>query len=283
LAVAGITDDDHRVRHVFSELVQSMFDVDRMLFFVAPEWWMPRFKPLESASPQDVGLDPEQQQAFTAREVTTWGGAKAARPDNYYITESSTPARLGSSLGWLIQLDADNVRNAFLNAPWVKAVIPILPGREWRALDWLRSDHIEGSDGLDALYEARNDAERQGIVDTLRAHPWGDPALAARYASLGLPDITILDAIRSLVVRIQARQQAETTPIVDPDDSTLVYLPTDRVTDRGFAPLQGGFRASPEDAVQNAFEVFDQWIELLPTDQIVPVEVAYDPKTGMQA
>ena len=125
LAVAGVADEDHRVRHVFSELVQSMFDLDRMLFFVAPEWWMPRFKSLESASPQDLGLDADQQQAFTAREVTTWGGAKGARPDNYYITESSTPARLGSSLGWLLQLDGDNLRNAFLNAPWVKAVIPI--------------------------------------------------------------------------------------------------------------------------------------------------------------
>jgi hypothetical protein len=31
---------------------------------------------------------------------------------------------------------------------------------------------------------------------------------------------------------------------------------------------------------QMPFEVFDQWIEVLPTDQMVPVEVAYDPKTG---
>jgi hypothetical protein len=29
-------------------------------------------------------------------------------------------------------------------------------------------------------------------------------------------------------------------------------------------------------------EVFDQWIEVLPTDQVVPVEVKYDPKTGRQ-
>jgi hypothetical protein len=30
------------------------------------------------------------------------------------------------------------------------------------------------------------------------------------------------------------------------------------------------------------FEVFDQWVEILPTDHVVPVEVAYDPKTGRQ-
>jgi hypothetical protein len=28
--------------------------------------------------------------------------------------------------------------------------------------------------------------------------------------------------------------------------------------------------------------VFDQWVEVLPTDQIVPVEVRYDPSTGRQ-
>jgi hypothetical protein len=37
----------------------------------------------------------------------------------------------------------------------------------------------------------------------------------------------------------------------------------------GFDPLEGGFRA-PE-----PFQIFDQWIEILPTDQIAAVE--YDP------
>jgi hypothetical protein len=30
------------------------------------------------------------------------------------------------------------------------------------------------------------------------------------------------------------------------------------------------------------FQVFDQWIEILLTDQVVPVEVKYDPFTGRQ-
>ncbi len=282
LVIASIKNEDHRVRHVFSELVQSLFDVDRMLFFVAPEWWMPRFQALDSLSPQNIGLNSEQLAAFTDQDVTSWGGAKEARPDNYYITEDSTPARLGSSLGWLLQLDGDNLRNAFLNAPWVKAVIPIRPGREWRALDWLSSDEIEGSGGLDALYEAKDATERQTIVSVVKGHAWDNPALTARYASLAPADITILDVIRYLVVRIQARQEAGRSKVADPDDSTLGYLPTDRVFEHGFDPLQGGFRADPEDSVKNAFEIFDQWIDILPTDQIVPVEVAYDPKTGMQ-
>ena len=45
-----------------------------------------------------------------------WGGVDDAERDNYYITEDSEPAKLGSSLGWLLQLDGDNMRNAFLNA-----------------------------------------------------------------------------------------------------------------------------------------------------------------------
>ena len=30
------------------------------------------------------------------------------------------------------------------------------------------------------------------------------------------------------------------------------------------------------------FPIVDQWVEILPTDQIVPVEVKYDPITGRQ-
>jgi hypothetical protein len=56
------------------------------------------------------------------------------------------------------------------------------------------------------------------------------------------------------------------------------YLPTDLVYEHGFYPLQGGFKAQAGEP----FEVFDQWVEILPTDQIVAVEVRYDPKTGMQ-
>jgi hypothetical protein len=282
LAVVGITNEDHRVRHVFAELVQSLFDVDRMLYFVAPEWWMPRFQRLAHQTPQDVGLDDPSRATFSSLDIVSWGGAKEPRPDNYFITEDSAPAKLGSSLGWLIQLDGDNLRNAFLNAPWVKAVIPIRTGRELRAIDWLSSDQIEGSDGLDALYDARDDAERQAMVDALKAHTWDDASLTARYAALQLGEITILDAIRYLVVRVQAQQAVETTIVKDANDPSIGYLPTDMVFENGFDPLLGGFRIDPQDSVKNAFEIFDQWIEILPTDQIVPVEVTYDPITGMQ-
>ena len=43
-------------------------------------------------------------------------------------------------------------------------------------------------------------------------------------------------------------------------------------------PLEGGFRAN----VTGNYEIFDQWLEILPTDQVAPVEVKYNPKTGRQ-
>jgi len=57
---------------------------------------------------------------------------------------------------------------------------------------------------------------------------------------------------------------------------SISYLPQDEVFEKGFDPLKGGFRAEDK----QPFKVFDQWVEILPTDQIVAVEVAYDPKTG---
>lgn len=107
---------------------------------------------------------------------------------------------------------------------------------------------------------------------------WPTPDLGPRYATLAPADFTILDAIRYLIVAIQNKQSQAQQKITDPSDPTLSYLPTDKVYEHGFDPLQGGFVAES----QTAFEIFDQWIEVLPTDQLVPVEVTYDPKTGMQ-
>ena len=60
------------------------------------------------------------------------------------------------------------------------------------------------------------------------------------------------------------------------DDNKVTATPVEKVYEHGFYPLTGGFRVKPG----GNFEVFDQWIEVLPTDQVVPVEVAYNPKTG---
>lgn len=130
---------------MLSELINSIFDVNKMLYFVAPEWWKPRKKFSQYLGVGDF-------QSLTADSVN-WSD-NVAREDNYLITEKSQPAPMDSSLGWLLQLDGDNLRNAFLNAPWVKAVIPIRPGKELAAINWLKNVNVEGADGLDAAYAA---------------------------------------------------------------------------------------------------------------------------------
>ncbi|MBV9326407.1 MAG: hypothetical protein JO352_21795 [Chloroflexi bacterium] len=289
LQIAGITNEDPHVRHVFSEVVESMFDMDSMLYFVAPDWWMPRRQVssvdalgavgVADSPPLPFGLGNTDAATFRGADVVGWGGARSYRADDYYITEDSTPAKMGSSLGWLIQLDGDTFRNAFLNAPWVKAVIPLRVGHEWKALDWLSGAQLEGSDGLNALYQETFSGEKATMLADLKAYTnWPDAAMSARYAGLTPAELTILDCIRYLIVKIQEKQLAAQTKIPDPADPTLSYLPTDKVFEHGFDPLVGGFVAE----AMAPFEIFDQWIEVLPTDQIVPVEVAYDPKTGLQ-
>jgi hypothetical protein len=276
----GLQSNQPELRHAIAELISAMFDMDAMLYFVAPEWWVP--KPLPAYrpaydSPQSVGVT--DHATFDQRNVVSWGGAAEARPDNYYITDDSAPAHLGASLGWLLQLDGDNPRNAFLNAPWVKAVVPIRVGKELAALNWLTFNHVEGSEGLEDHYQPASAGENQKILDALKAFAWpdGDP-LEQRYQTLSPDDLRIHDAIRYLAITVKARADEAVTKVTDADDPQLNYLPTDKVFEKGFTPLPGGFVAAPSEP----FEIFDQWIEVVPTDQIVPVEVAYNPKTGRQ-
>jgi hypothetical protein len=253
----GVTTSEPRLQHVFAEIVQSMFDVDKMLYFVAPEWWMPQ----DRGGSQDIFRPEADQGEFTTYSTVSWGGGKGARNDNYYITEKSAVAKLGSSLGWILQLDGDNLRNAFLNAPWVKAVIPIRPGKEQRALGWLEGANVEGSDGLDDAHDAPpEDLER----------------IRSQLGLAAGTTVTLRHAIEALIARLNKRQALARNKMTDEDGAELDHLPMDHVYEHGFDPLQGGFKIPPE----KDFEIFDQWVEVVPTDQIVPVPVKYDPKTG---
>lgn len=172
--------NDH-ARHVMAELLNSIFDIDKMLYFVAPEWWKPR-------THSHQFLAQQSNQAILDNNVTNWADGQA-HPDNYYLNEKSKFARMGSSLGWLLQLDGDDLRNAFLNAPWVKAVIPVRPGKELEATNWLQQMHVEGTDGLDGLYHA-------------------SPAeLAEIGTALGLTVITLADAIKYLCAKVAQKYQ----------------------------------------------------------------------------
>lgn len=139
------------------------------------------------------------------------------------------------------------MRNAFLNAPWVKAIIPIRPGRERDAIAWLKGVP-EGKAGLTAELEE----ELNELADRV----------AAKHA-------------RSATV------EESPNPLHPHDENaTVTATPVDRVFEFGFDPLLGGFRAQSLDG--NEFEIIDQWIEVVPTDQIAAVSVKYDPITGRQ-
>lgn len=211
--------------HVTAELVRSLFEVDRMLYFVAPDWWRARRR--ERGRQQLVG-GADGTTAVSDQDVVGWGGARAQDRDNYLITDQSRPAPLGASIGWLMQLDGDEHRNAFLNSPWIKAVIPVRPGREVAALNWLKKAQVEGADGLDAAY--------QGPEPELNGKP--------------------LQEVLNTLARDLAKQNADVKNV----------LATETVFETGFNPLAGGFAATGK-----PFEIFDQWVEVLPTDQIVAV------------
>lgn len=293
MLTSGVDMPDDRSRHVVAELINSIFDVDKMLYFVAPEWWRPRLRdhrqqlepttspPITVISNLDSlakGYAKKLLSVRTAAEADKlasstvgWGDVDDPARANYFITEDSEPARFGSSLGWLLQLDGDNMRNAFLNAPWVKAVIPIRPGKEEAAIAWLEG--VEGFNGIGPadVYQSGNPAEKD-----INGQP--------------LNGQKMIDVIVDLARKIQRKHREgiergvfpKASEVSDPQlvdaENVVTATPIDRVYEHGFFPLEGGFRAN----VSANYEIFDQWLEILPTDQVVPVEVSYNPKTGRQ-
>ena len=240
------------MRHeVVAELVRGIFEVDEMLYFVAPDFWKPRLlseddpgdpkylPPIKPSDPNPLSLDNDLVAGWYGWPVKNLnydssGNEVTDSRIDYLITEETQPAPMGSSLGWLIQVDGDERRNEFLNAAWVKAVFPVRPGKELDALAFLRAANVEGEQGLGALY---------GLQP-------GDPP---EWSGLTIGDV---------LERLAEQLTQSNTDI----KSTLA---TEKVFENGFDPLEGGFRAT------GPYEVFDQWIEVLPTDQIVAVD--YDP------
>ena len=106
------------------EYFHRYFSIEGMFVYLHSSWWKPRYSPVAT------GLE---------------------RPA-YEITAESEPAPMGSSLGWMIQLDGDTRRNGFINSPWVRVCLPIQPGREREAILWL-AKHIEGEFGYDPTKE----------------------------------------------------------------------------------------------------------------------------------
>jgi hypothetical protein len=300
---------DRRVLHKAAELISTMFDVDAMLYFVAPEWWRPHSHSqaeqpngeLVSTPPPGKSApgapsprtDPIKQSVTISRGLSgidTVAASSLHIRNSYDITAGSAPAPLGSSLGWLLQLDGDNQRNAFLNAPWVKAVIPIRPGKEFDAINWIGHTTIEGAEGLDDRYQASSDAETDEIAAGLEKSSWPEGPQRDRYSGFAAhiaadPTVwyvSVRDALTYLALRVQTMQRAAEQVVSEDlgDGVKLNYLRPDMVYEHGFDPLQGGFRANSDEGQE--YQPFSQWVEVLPTDQIVAVQVTYDPITGRQ-
>ncbi|QKW11254.1 hypothetical protein HUT18_30320 [Streptomyces sp. NA04227] len=246
-----------------AELIRQMFDVDRMLYFVAPDYWRPSGDP---TGPRSLGRHPVPRHNWEPapgdeplQGATLSGhyshtaannppGAVGVVPAeavewrvNYPLTEASSPAPAGSSLGWLVQIDGDERRNEFLNSAWVKAVLPIRPGHELAALGWLQEANVEGEAALDKPY-----AWQSGDPDEYQGKTIGE----------------VLELLAE-----ELRQK---------NTDIATTLATETVFETGFDPLDGGFRPA------EPYQVFDQWTEVLPTDHVVAVEVEYDPHTGQQ-
>jgi hypothetical protein len=140
----------------------------------------------------------------------------------------------------------------------VKAVIPIRLGRELEAFEWLKQSTVEGTQGLNERYAGEDRSLfKQKYFERHNVNK----------------DPTVEDVLEMIAEDVAAKHEQSLETV---NEEGVSYLPPDKVFEKGFDPLQGGFRAT----WQEHFEFVDQWIEVLPTDQIVAVQVKYDPTTG---
>jgi hypothetical protein len=149
---------------------------------------------------------------------------------------------------------------------------------EEAAIHWLQAADVEGAQGLADQYAAVG-GEAEEIANGLAA------------VGLACDDPpTVGDAIRYLCVRLKDKHQEGSTESLFPDrdgidDEDKVWsTPIDKVYEHGFYPLERSFRANPveppADSHSPNFQIMAQWTEILPTDQIVPIAVDYNPVTG---
>ena len=226
--------------HLLSEKIRAIFDIEKMLYFVAQDWWRPNRSPQNNLIRPSVDIDNNKTITLNLENANRvqFGGVNTHRKENYWITESSDPAKYGSSLGWLLQLDGDKERNAFLNTPWVKTIIPIKPGREADAIEWLKQYFIEGYEGLDS--PALNDDSSES-------------------------NESVEKRLKRLANEIHQVNQID-----------KVFGAKQELYETGFSPL--GDSTTILDG--KPFEVFSQWVEIVPTRQVVPV--TYEPSDQSQ-
>src|SRR5436189_1714674 len=103
-----------------------------------------------------------------------------------------------------------------LNLDDFKETLPYAsePGKEMDALAWLQKAHVEGADGLDALYDAP-----QQELDQIK--PGGQ-------------NVTIKDALEYLAKQVADQNTTANQPAPSPYDPAKNVLPTETVFEHGF-------------------------------------------------
>lgn len=125
-------------------------------------------------------------------------------------------------------------------------MLPIRPGREKGAITFLQWPEAADVDGLDEPY------------------PFDDNTDPPEYKRFKIKDVLLLVADK-----IVKEYQDSLKPVpLDPSiANSKMALPTETVFAQGFNPLEGGI-----DFGNGAFKVFSEWLEILPTDQVVARE-----------
>jgi hypothetical protein len=147
------------------EYFHRYFDIDGMFLYLHPSWWRPRYSPV----------------------------ATGFKREAYEITAESEPAAMGSSLGWMLQLDGDDRRNEFLNSPWIRVCLPIRQNQEHDAIAWL-ARHIEGEVGYNPAKAPLKDLLQN--IETIRGEEGAlgvnGPEYVTVDSTVGAPDDPLL-------------------------------------------------------------------------------------------
>ncbi|GAA2769521.1 hypothetical protein [Streptomyces showdoensis] len=253
---------DPRDAHLEAELIRQIFDVDEMLYFVSPEFWRPG-DVSGPAGPDSLGRYPVPPARWEGSDGDPLAGETV--PTAYSRTSSHNgPDAKGPDpakewrVDYLITADSQ-------------------PAPMGSSLGWLvqtdgdeRRNEFLNSAWVKAVLPIRPGHEREALGWLTKAGVEGEAALGRPYTwQEGDPDTYRGKSIGEVLELLAAELAASNT-------SVPRTLAGEQVFETGFDPLAGGFRPA------EPYQVFDQWVEVLPTDQVVAVEVAYDPKTGQQ-
>ncbi|NUR28233.1 MAG: hypothetical protein HOV83_20730 [Catenulispora sp.] len=243
--------------HVGSELIRQIFDVDEMLYFTAPDYWRPRTAVVHP-SPSTVGRYP-----------VDLGPTAPIDPSETVVT-------------WYTKTDLDNAIDPELVATPEARVNYLItedsqPAPRGSSLGWLvqmdgdeRRNEFLNAAWAKAVLPIRPGHEVEALAWLSDAHVEGENGLDQAYVPQpGDPAEYTGKTIRQVLDLLAHKLQAQNTDIGN-------TLATEKVFEAGFDPLDGGFRPALP------YQIFDQWLEVLPTDQVVAVQVDYDPRTGQQ-